>query len=87
MENYDNLLLALNESILTITINRESKMNALNLATMHELREAFNYVYDNPKDVRAVILTGAGEKAFVAGADISEFTDFNEMNARKYSSH
>lgn len=70
---------------MTITINRESKMNALNQATMHEIKDAFQYVYDNPKDVRGVILTGAGEKAFVAGADISEFAGVNEMNARKFS--
>lgn len=85
MENYENLHLDLSEEILTITINRESKMNALNQATMYELREAFSYIYDNPKEVRAVIITGAGEKAFVAGADISEFTDLNELNARKFA--
>ena len=85
METYNNLLLELKESILTITINRESKMNALNQETMKEIGEAFHYVYDNPKDVRGVILTGAGEKAFVAGADISEFDGVNEMSARKYS--
>ncbi|MEP5613808.1 MAG: enoyl-CoA hydratase-related protein [Cyclobacteriaceae bacterium] len=85
MESYNNLLLDLNEGILTITINRESKMNALNQETMHEIGTAFHYVYDNPKDIRGVIITGAGEKAFVAGADISEFAGVNEMNARKYA--
>lgn len=85
MENYENILLDLQEGILTITINRESKMNALNQATMQEIKDAFQYVYDNPKDVRGVILTGAGEKAFVAGADISEFAGVNEMNARKFA--
>lgn len=83
METFDNLLLELSDKILTITINRESKMNALNQATMQDIKEAFHYVYDNPKDIRGVILTGAGDKAFVAGADISEFTSVNEMNARK----
>lgn len=85
MESYDNLSLDLVDRILTITINRESKMNALNRATMLEIRDAFQYVQDNPKDIRGVILTGAGEKAFVAGADISEFTGLSEMHARKFA--
>lgn len=85
METYNNLLLDLQDRILTITINRESKLNALNQETMSELKDAFQYVYDNPKDVRGVILTGAGEKAFVAGADISEFTGVNELTARKFA--
>jgi enoyl-CoA hydratase len=85
MESYNNLLLELSGGILTIMINRESKMNALNQETMHEIGDAFRYVYDNPKEVRGVIITGAGEKAFVAGADISEFAGVNEMMARKYS--
>lgn len=85
MENFTNLLLDLQEKILTITINRESKLNALNRETVQELKEAFQYVYDNPKDIRGVILIGAGEKAFVAGADISEFTGVTEMNARKFA--
>lgn len=85
MDNYNNLLLELQEEILIITINRESKLNALNHETLAELKEAFQYVYDNPKDVRGVIITGAGEKAFVAGADIGEFTGITEMNARKFA--
>ncbi|MEQ8905563.1 enoyl-CoA hydratase-related protein [Ekhidna sp.] len=85
MESYENLALDLVDGILTITINRESKMNALNRATMLELRDAFQYVQDNPKDIRGVILTGAGEKAFVAGADITEFTGLSEMHARKFA--
>ncbi len=85
MESYENLALDLSEGILTITINRESKMNALNRATMLEIKDAFQYVQDNPKDIRGVILTGAGEKAFVAGADISEFTGLSEMHARKFA--
>ena len=85
MESYKNLSLDLVESILTIEISRETKMNALNRDTMLELKDAFQYVQDNPKDIRGVILTGAGEKAFVAGADISEFTGINEMSARKFA--
>ncbi len=85
MESYNNLLLDLVDNILTITINRESKMNALNRETMLEIKDAFQYVQDNPKDIRGVILTGSGDKAFVAGADISEFTGINEMSARKFA--
>ena len=85
MESYENLALDLVDGILTITINRESKMNALNRATMLEIKDAFQYVQDNPKEIRGVILTGAGEKAFVAGADITEFTGLSEMHARKFA--
>lgn len=85
MESYDNLSTDLNNGILTITINRESKMNALNRATMLELKDIFQYIQDNPREIRSVILTGAGEKAFVAGADISEFSGINEMSARKFA--
>ncbi len=85
MESYENLALELVDGILTITINRESKMNALNRATMLEIRDAFQYVQDNPQDIKGVILTGAGEKSFVAGADISEFTGLSEMHARKFA--
>lgn len=85
MESYENLLLESADGILTITINRETKMNALNRATMLEIKEAFQYVQDHPKEIRGVILTGSGEKAFVAGADISEFTGLSEMHARKFA--
>lgn len=85
MESYKNLLLDLVDSILTVTINREQKMNALNRETLSELRDVFQYVQDNPKDIRGVILTGSGEKAFAAGADISEFSGINEMSARKFA--
>ena len=84
MADFENLQLANEDGILTITINRAEKLNALNIATIEELREAFQDIYDNP-EVKSVILTGAGEKAFVAGADISEISELNEMNGRKFS--
>ncbi|GAF89511.1 unnamed protein product, partial [marine sediment metagenome] len=56
----------------TITINRPDKLNALNVAVVKTLREFFKNAEDGPA-VRVVILTGAGEKAFAAGADITEF--------------
>jgi len=85
METYNNLILDHEDKVLTITINREKKLNALSSETLEEIKEAFQYVYDNPKDIRGVIITGAGEKAFVAGADISEFTELNEMTSRKFA--
>ncbi|MBV6644954.1 MAG: enoyl-CoA hydratase/isomerase family protein [Cyclobacteriaceae bacterium] len=84
MAEFEHLSLSTTGNILTITINRESRLNALNQATLSELKETIQSIYDD-KDIRGVILTGAGEKAFVAGADISEFKELNEMNARKFS--
>lgn len=84
MEVYENILLSENEGIVTITINRPSKLNALNQLTLEELKSAIQSVYDN-RDVRGVIITGSGEKAFVAGADIKELSQVNEMNARKFA--
>ena len=78
--NYENILTDQNESILTITINRPNQLNALNKATILELHNAF-YTADDDESVRAIIITGSGEKAFVAGADIKEFSDFNIAQA------
>src|SRR3972149_4095931 len=68
-----NILTKLDNSILTVTINRPDKLNALNLDTLSEIKVAISDAYDN-NEVKGVIITGAGEKAFIAGADISEFT-------------
>lgn len=84
MANLKNLLLTTEGSLLTVTINRESKLNALNMETLAELKQVIQSVYDD-RDIAGVIITGAGEKAFVAGADISEFSQLNEMNARKFA--
>ncbi|MEJ2884000.1 enoyl-CoA hydratase/isomerase family protein [Pedobacter sp. GR22-6] len=72
---YQNILSELKGQVLYVTINRERKLNALNKETLKELAEVVAGVQQN-ENVRAVLLTGAGEKAFVAGADISEFKDF-----------
>lgn len=84
MSEFNNLNLETKNGILTITINRESKLNALNLETMSEISLAMERVYDDD-EVKACIITGAGSKAFVAGADIKEISELNEMNARKFS--
>jgi enoyl-CoA hydratase len=68
---YSHLLYATNNSIATITLNRPKVRNALNIATVEELGAAFDEV-KNDHAIRVVILTGAGDKAFAAGADISE---------------
>ncbi|HLV93219.1 MAG TPA: enoyl-CoA hydratase-related protein [Aequorivita sp.] len=74
--NFDNLLFDTQDGIATITINRPSKLNALNRETIQELHEAFKAA-DEDKDIKVIVVTGSGDKAFVAGADISEFADFS----------
>ncbi|WP_224488358.1 enoyl-CoA hydratase/isomerase family protein [Robertkochia flava] len=73
---FNNILTEKEENIAVITINRPSKLNALNRETIRELHEAFD-VLDKDPGVRVIIVTGAGPKAFVAGADISEFSEFS----------
>jgi enoyl-CoA hydratase len=69
---FKNLLTKKSDGIGWITINRPDKLNAMNIETIEELKTAFRD-FEHDTEVKAVILTGAGEKAFVAGADISEF--------------
>lgn len=73
---YQTLLTSLDNGIYTITINRPEKLNALNKDVFTDLDNVMNEVEANP-DIKAVIITGSGTKAFVAGADISEFTGLN----------
>ena len=70
---YQTLLTNLEDGILIITINRPDKLNAINSQVMTDINNAVQEVYDN-HDIRSAIITGAGAKAFVAGADISEFS-------------
>jgi enoyl-CoA hydratase len=84
MATYENLLLQLDNGILTITINRADKMNALNIDTVREIKNAMQQVYDDAA-VRGVVFTGAGSKAFVAGADIAEIAELSEVNARSFA--
>ena len=74
--NFDNLQVDIENNLASITINRPKKLNALNIATIDELHEAFKNL-NADKSVKAIIITGSGEKAFVAGADISEFAHFS----------
>lgn len=73
---YSTLLVQIEYGTYTITINRPDKLNALNKTVINELSAAIDEVYTNP-DIKSAIITGAGPKAFVAGADISEFLELN----------
>lgn len=74
--NYENLIVDIQDRIATVCIDRPKKLNALNRATIEELHEAFQALLSSD-DVSVIILTGSGEKAFVAGADISEFSEYS----------
>lgn len=77
---------ALHDAVLRITVNRPDKLNALNAATLEALFTAFEAAAGNP-DVRVVVLTGAGPKAFVAGADIAEMSGLSATQGRDFSLH
>ncbi len=81
---FKSILTKLEDGILTITINLPEKLNALNKQTFLELEEVFTYV-GKEDAVKGVIITGAGNKAFVAGADITEFAKFNKSEGRALS--
>lgn len=78
----ENLLLDINEGIATITVNRPSAMNAMTVATLEELERVVAEIARNP-DIRAAIITGAGAKAFIAGADIAVMRDMTSTQARE----
>ncbi|MGH9580592.1 MAG: enoyl-CoA hydratase/isomerase family protein [Terriglobales bacterium] len=80
----ENITYEKKAQIAYVTINRPKVLNALNMATMEELRAAFTAARDD-REVRVVILTGAGEKAFVAGADINELARHNAVEAKEYT--
>ena len=77
---YHTLITSLENNVLTITINRPDKLNALNKDVFTDLDKALNEIEKNP-EIKSVIITGAGSKAFVAGADISEFNSLNKEQA------
>ncbi len=73
---FNNLLLEISDKIALLTINRPKQLNALNKETIAELHQALEGLKSN-NEVRVIVLTGSGEKSFVAGADIKEFADFS----------
>lgn len=80
--NQENIIVEINEGVEVITINRPNQLNALNKATILELSQELDRVRDD-SEVKAIILTGSGEKAFVAGADIKEFAHFNQSEGKE----
>src|SRR5262250_2976103 len=81
---FENILLEKKNSIAYVTVNRPKVLNALNMATMEELRAAFTDI-ENDAAVRVAILTGSGEKAFVAGADIAELAKHDAVSGKEYT--
>src|SRR5437763_16423015 len=82
--NFSNILFEKKNAIAYVTVNRPKVLNALNMATMDELRAAFHDIR-NDASVRVVILTGAAEKAFIAGADIGELAQNDAVRAKEYT--
>lgn len=80
---YNHILFETADNIATITINRPKSLNALNTEVLDELRHAVAAV-SSDENIRVLILTGSGEKAFVAGADIGELAEFNPLSARQF---
>lgn len=82
--SYENIITETNGAIMRITINRPKQLNALNGATIAELSDAFK-AGEADNNVRAIIITGMGDKAFVAGADIKEFAEFSVEEGKQLS--
>ncbi|HUI83393.1 MAG TPA: enoyl-CoA hydratase-related protein [Candidatus Binatia bacterium] len=84
MPDFQNIKLETKNHIVYITIDRPKVLNALNMATMEELKQAFASIKDDA-EVRVAILSGSGEKAFVAGADIGELAQHTPVSAKEYT--
>lgn len=82
MDNYSTLLTSIEDGILSITLNRPEKLNALNKQVFDELEAVLLEIDTNPQ-VRAVIITGQGEKSFIAGADIAEMLEVEEQGGAR----
>lgn len=80
--SYENLLLDIQDGVAHLTINREAKLNALNAQTLTDLADAFDHCREN-ESVRVLVITGAGDKAFVAGADIKELSTMTPLSAKE----
>jgi enoyl-CoA hydratase len=81
--DYTNLLVDIAEGLATVTVNRPKALNALNRDTLQDLQQAFDAL-EQDTAVKVIILTGAGEKAFVAGADIAKMQEMNDLEARSF---
>src|SRR5690606_32144379 len=83
---YQSVSVEEQNNIATITVNRPSKLNALNIETIEELHHALKEA-NKDRNTKVIIITGSGEKAFVAGADISEFADFDEDEGKNLATN
>lgn len=83
--NLENVIYEKKEGIVTVTINRPQKRNALNRATRRELRKVLEKIRSSD-DARVLIITGAGDQAFVAGADVTELKEMNQWDMMNYLS-
>jgi enoyl-CoA hydratase len=81
---FENIKLSIENEVAVVTINRPDKLNSLNNATLDDLEICFTFLEKN-NDANVVIITGAGEKAFVAGADISELNKLNAVTGKAFS--
>ena len=83
-QEFNNILLTSESGIATVTVNRPEKLNVLSIETLHELKQAIEEILRRD-DIRVSIITGAGEKAFVAGADVAELARLNASEARSFA--
>jgi enoyl-CoA hydratase len=84
MDTYQNINVQVENHIVTVRIDRPDKLNALNNITLTELKSIVQKAYTNP-DIKALLITGTGEKAFIAGADISEIAALDGFSAKSFS--
>jgi enoyl-CoA hydratase len=82
--NYENITVEFGDGLAVVTVNRPKALNALNTATLQELDNAFDQIGKN-REIKVVIITGAGQKAFIAGADISEMAKKTPLEAKEFS--
>ena len=82
---YENLIVTVEDGIALVTISREKALNALNTQTMLELQQFFGEDAHRIEGLKGIVITGAGEKAFVAGADITEFKDLSPAEGMKFA--
>lgn len=85
MQSFNNLELSLNDGILVLTINRLKSLNALNREVLSEVLQVVEQIEEKVIDARVLIITGAGEKAFIAGADIKEMRSLTALESREFS--
>lgn len=82
--DFENLLVSSEGAVAVVTVNRPKVLNALNVATVNELHACVTELRDHPS-VRAIVITGSGEKSFVAGADIAEIRELNLVTGKEFA--